>query len=167
MPAVRDDDIPVELKPGNIVRLKRPHQSSDDLRRRADWADPENDPLAFTHGVIVQVLYRAPGGRHGRGGVWRLSLHLYNPRSGRLHVSRDSVIPTYFDMGADELLLVKVGRHVGYRELDHDLYPPCPACGGAGGHLDTRDGCCPTCAGLGVVFAPLPPGERPATSSGG
>jgi hypothetical protein len=97
---------PPELALGNVVRLKRPYWGQ---QRR-----PERDK-PFTHGIIVQQLHRT-------GGVWVVSLHLYDPDGG-LYLHRPSLVPVYVDLPANELVLHKLAGECGYRTVDHDLYP--------------------------------------------
>ncbi len=97
---------PRELALGNVMRLKRPYWGRD---RREGRDKP------FTLGVIVQQL-------HNAGGVWVVSLHLYDA-DGALYLHRPSLVPVYVDLPANELVLHKVASECGYRVLDHDLYP--------------------------------------------
>ncbi len=150
-------DHPREVAPGNVMQLKEPYRAWNG-HARTTW----------THGIVAQVLHSGMG-----GGInnphWRVSLHLYNPDTGKVYLHEPTGIPVYVDFGADEMLLVKVARQVGYQPLDHDLYPVCGACAGEGWKVvgqdfnrDEVEARCPTCRGFGKVFTPLPVEPRVA-----
>ena len=114
---------PRELALGNVMRLKRPYWGQE---RREGRDKP------FAYGLVVQQL-------HHTGGVWVVSLHLYD-EDGVLYLHRPSLVPVYVDLPANELVLHKVASECGYRVVDHDLYP-------------APEGEC------GYDFAPLPDAE--------
>jgi hypothetical protein len=97
---------PRELALGNVMRLKRPYWGQ---HRRQGRDRP------FAYGLIVQQL-------HNTGGVWVVSLHLYD-EDGALYLHRPSLVPVYVDLPANELVLHKIAQECGYRVVDHDLYP--------------------------------------------
>ena len=97
---------PRELALGNVMRLKRPYWSQS---RRQGRDKP------FVYGLIVQQL-------HNSGGIWVVSLHLYD-EDGVLHLHPPSQVPVYVDLPANELILHKIASECGYRVVNHDLYP--------------------------------------------
>jgi hypothetical protein len=97
---------PHELALGNVMRLKRPYWG----RSRRQGRDKP-----FTYGLIVQQL-------HNSGGVWVVSLHLYD-EDGVLYLHEPSWVPVYVDLPANELVLHKIASECGYRVVGHDLYP--------------------------------------------
>lgn len=97
---------PRQLALGNVMRLKRPYWGQE---RR------EGRDKSFVYGLIVQQLHRP-------GGVWVVSLHLYD-EDGVLYLHRPSQVPIYDDLPANELILHKIADECGYRVVNHDLYP--------------------------------------------
>lgn len=164
MAALTEKDYPRELAPGNVVRLKEPYSASVPMSHTGDGRGRK----VWTHGVIAQVL--SAGQSYGPANPYfRVSLHLYNPEAGTIYLHEPSGIPTYVDFGADEVVLVKVARHVGYGDRDHDLYPDCGACDEGwlhtgtdhtGAAIETR---CRRCGGFGKLFTPLPSAPHPET----
>lgn len=152
------EDYPIEVAPGNVMRLKEPYHSGLGLTRRA-----------WTHGIVAQVLHSGVGA--AANPHWRLALFLYDPASGAILVHEPSGLPTKVDFGADEMFLVKIGRHTGYWTLDHDLYPKCRECreGWVCVRSDTNNDAvqqrCPVCRGFGAKFAPLPDVPHPESLS--
>lgn len=144
-----DDRIPAHrlLERGDIVQFRSPerYEPRDVLFDVPESERVEDDiyyeAVEFTHGIVVEVLSSFDHHQLSEfdidesvldmsqvmAGDWehaipnRVSLHLFNDETGRLHISNSDGVPTYSDHHIRELILTRKHSDAGYTTRSLDL----------------------------------------------